>query len=96
VLSSQVRRARKASTTLAVNLSAIENAALQNIAPGELALWQNKTPKKSAENVLTMCQLCVGSSERKKATVYLVDKEQSRSTHNQPLKTLQLQPKIPI
>jgi hypothetical protein len=44
VLSSQVRRAVKASTTLAVNLSAIENAALQNIAPGELALWQNKTP----------------------------------------------------
>jgi hypothetical protein len=29
-----------------VNLSAIENAALQNIALGELALWQNKTPKK--------------------------------------------------
>jgi hypothetical protein len=85
-----------ASTTLAVNLSAIENAALQNIAQGELALWQNKTPKKSAENILTMCQLCVGSSKQKTATVYLVDKEQSRSTRNQPLKTLQLQPKIPI
>jgi hypothetical protein len=57
-------------------------------------LAKKSSKKNTFENVLTMCQLCVGSSERKTPTVYICDKEQSMAVHNQPIKTTQFRIKF--